>query len=192
MQERLCKLIGKTVAVKVKMGTFHALCATYLRKHATLVGISPNFTVCDAEERYASAPDDAVLCSPSMYSKKIVSKLLKPFSDYLDDRNITLKEGVVVSRISKAKAKGISPKSLLAECSATVTKASHSTSNPLDSLEPSQVVENISAQVYRRYQCALKQNNSLDFDDLLVYGVQLFRDHPKVGKWCRHVLVDEL
>jgi len=54
MKERLAKLIGKPKMVQVKMGTFHALCAMFLRKYAKEVGLADNFTVCDADERYAA------------------------------------------------------------------------------------------------------------------------------------------
>ena len=52
MRERLIKLLGKDQTAQIKMGTFHALCARFLRKYARHAGIEGNFTVCDAEERY--------------------------------------------------------------------------------------------------------------------------------------------
>lgn len=58
MRERLTKLIGKAQTSQIKMGTFHALCATFLRRYPRLVGVEGNFTVCDADERcvvYGSA-----------------------------------------------------------------------------------------------------------------------------------------
>ena len=51
MKERLVKLIGKDQTAQIKMGTFHALCASFLRRYARYVGIEGNFTVCDAQER---------------------------------------------------------------------------------------------------------------------------------------------
>ena len=51
MRERLVKLIGKDNTAQIKMGTFHALCAQFLRRYARYVGIEGNFTVCDADER---------------------------------------------------------------------------------------------------------------------------------------------
>ena len=54
MRERLVKLIGKEQTAQIKMGTFHALCASFLRRYARYVGIEGNFTVCDAEERYVT------------------------------------------------------------------------------------------------------------------------------------------
>ncbi|MCE7949427.1 MAG: hypothetical protein DYG88_18575 [Chloroflexi bacterium CFX4] len=51
------------------------------------------------------------------------------------------------------------------------------------------------AQVYERYQALLRAANALDFDDLLMYSVQLFRDHADVRRDYQaryaHILVDE-
>ena len=54
MRERLVKLVGKDQTAQIKMGTFHALCVSFLRRYARSVGIEGNFTVCDADERYVS------------------------------------------------------------------------------------------------------------------------------------------
>lgn len=51
------------------------------------------------------------------------------------------------------------------------------------------------ARVYSRYQEALKQNQAMDFDDLLTRVVELFRTHPEVlAKYQErfvYILVDE-
>lgn len=51
------------------------------------------------------------------------------------------------------------------------------------------------AEVFREYQRRLQEANALDFDDLLVLGVRLFREHPDaLAAWRNrfgHVLVDE-
>jgi len=49
--------------------------------------------------------------------------------------------------------------------------------------------------IYKVYQKALKENNALDFDDLLNYPLEIFEDHPKIlgkyrKKW-KYILVDE-
>ena len=49
----------------------------------------------------------------------------------------------------------------------------------------------IIATVYKDYEKTLRETNSLDFDDLLVFGVKMFAGHKKASSWCRHVLVDE-
>ena len=55
--------------------------------------------------------------------------------------------------------------------------------------------EEIVHRVYQRYQQLLRQGRAVDFDDLLMRTVQLFRDHPKIlaryGSRYIHILVDE-
>jgi DNA helicase-2/ATP-dependent DNA helicase PcrA len=40
--------------------------------------------------------------------------------------------------------------------------------------------EEVVANVYRRYQATLRDNNALDFDDLIMKTVELFQTHPEV------------
>ena len=51
------------------------------------------------------------------------------------------------------------------------------------------------AEVYREYQAALRRNNALDFDDLLVKTVELFQSCPDVLEYYqnrfRYIMVDE-
>ena len=69
-------------------------------------------------------------------------------------------------------------------------------------LEPGQAVgasdstgEQAIAILYERYQRALKAYNAVDFDDLIMTPVMLFRNHPEIlDKWkkrIRYLLVDE-
>ena len=88
----------------------------------------------------------------------------------------SLKEGAILSYISKAKSKGLAPGDIAAQ--------QHQTSN-LD--EKDQLM----LAIYEEYEVALKKSNSLDFDDLLIYGVKLFEQKPNLGHWCKHILVDE-
>ena len=50
MRERVADLIGADVE-KVWFGTFHALAARILRRHAEIVGLTPNFTILDADDQ---------------------------------------------------------------------------------------------------------------------------------------------
>lgn len=54
MRERLIKLIGKEATAALQMGTFHSLCARFLRRYANTVGLDSNFTICDADDRFVS------------------------------------------------------------------------------------------------------------------------------------------
>ena len=51
------------------------------------------------------------------------------------------------------------------------------------------------AEAYREYQARLRQNNALDFDDLLLKAVELFRSDPEVLDYYqerfRYIMVDE-
>ena len=55
--------------------------------------------------------------------------------------------------------------------------------------------ERIVARAYRLYQQRLAENKALDFDDLIMFAVRLFEEHPQVLEACqerfRYILVDE-
>ena len=50
MRERVGAMLGQPVE-GLWLGTFHALCARMLRRHAQLVGLEPNFTILDADDQ---------------------------------------------------------------------------------------------------------------------------------------------
>ncbi|KAJ8483028.1 hypothetical protein ONZ45_g14749 [Pleurotus djamor] len=176
MKERLTKLLGAEQTRTLKLGTFHALCASFLRKYASLVGLSNNFSVCDADE-----------------SKKIISRLLKPYKTFLDAKDITLKEGTVLSMISKHKYKGFTATEVLSELRTppSVVSEKENITAQSKSKARSTEIDHVVAEVYREYEKALRKSNSLDFDDLLLFGLELFKHHEKSLIWCKHVLVDE-
>ena len=67
---------------------------------------------------------------------------------------------------------------------------------PNDKLKKARTVfEKRLADVYKVYEEMLRQNNALDFDDLLLYPLKIFEDYPKIlakyqNLW-KYVLVDE-
>ncbi|OJA17125.1 hypothetical protein AZE42_02583 [Rhizopogon vesiculosus] len=172
MRARLIKLVGKERVDKVKMGTFHSICVLFLRKYGRVLGLDGNFTICDSEE-----------------SKRIVSKLLKPHSDLLASENISLNETTLRSMISRAKSKGQTPEDVMPHKESRLGKAGSSRAAPRNPTDD--VSQHVFAEIYRDYEKFLQQSNGLDFDDLLVFGVRLFSQHPKYAAWCQHILVDE-
>jgi len=50
MRERLARMIGES-AEGLWLGTFHAIAARILRRHAEVVGLKPNFTILDADDQ---------------------------------------------------------------------------------------------------------------------------------------------
>jgi DNA helicase-2/ATP-dependent DNA helicase PcrA len=111
-----------------------------------------------------------------------VTALLKPYKEALAAGDITLKESTVLSMISRAKARGLDAAAMSEEFNATRS------STPLTNAQ----INSIVSSIYASYESVLRQSNSLDFDDLLLFGVKLFRSHREAVKWCKHVLVDEL
>lgn len=101
-----------------------------------------------------------------------------------------LKVEQIMSEISRAKAKNLSPKDFMIHIK-QISKAGSSNSSGGGRRGESTEVRRTAAEIYFDYQDHLKKNNSVDFDDLLVYGVRLFRDESSVIGNVQHVLVDE-
>lgn len=122
-------------------------------------------------------------------SKKIIAALLKSHKAFLEEKDINVKEGTILSIISKAKAKGHDSSDFLAQ----LRLRSQETKKPKATTSaPPNDIHYLAADVYEQYEQTLRRNNSLDFDDLLLFGVKLFTEHKGTVAWCRHVLVDEL
>lgn len=106
-----------------------------------------------------------------------MSGILKNRKAALDEASMSLKEGVVLSEISKAKAKGEPPEAM-------AIRAAQNKNASTNTLA-------VIADLYEEYQLALTEANSLDFDDLLLYALRLFKEAPRVVENIRHILVDE-
>jgi DNA helicase-2/ATP-dependent DNA helicase PcrA len=51
MKERVGRIVGDAVEGMPWLGTFHAICAKMLRRHAELVGLQSNFTILDTDDQ---------------------------------------------------------------------------------------------------------------------------------------------
>ncbi|POW09281.1 hypothetical protein PSHT_09184, partial [Puccinia striiformis] len=91
------------------------------------------------------------------------------FADQNQDQSI--KPKTLVESISKAKSQGSSPEEMLRQAETPFKK--------------------LMAMLYRSYSDLLEADNCLDFDDLLLFGEQLFRSHPAIISHIQHVLIDE-
>ncbi|RXK35890.1 hypothetical protein M231_06854 [Tremella mesenterica] len=109
--------------------------------------------------------------------KKIISGLLKAKAEIIRASQMSLKDSGVLSEISKAKAKEEDPEGM-------AVRAARDPNTSTSTLA-------IIAELYAEYEATLREANSLDFDDLLVFGLRLFRDSPRILESCRHILVDE-
>ena len=160
MKQRIVRLVGDEVARYLWMGTFHSMCARILRAEAEHIGFTRDFTIYDQADQ-----------------KSLVKKIVRELQ--LDDK--IYKSGVVLARISAAKAGFLSPEAYAAN----------------DAYAKADRMERLyrMASVYAEYNRRLRAANAMDFDDLLMYTVLLLKSNPDV---CRryqerfwHVLVDE-
>ena len=107
-------------------------------------------------------------------SERIMKEILKDLG--LDDKTFPPK--YVLGAIGREKDKMVSPEELLERAEATGDLR----------------VKHI-ARAYARYQTRLKDNNALDFDDIIYVTVQLLQQHEEVRRYYqrkfRYVLVDE-
>ena len=107
-------------------------------------------------------------------SERIMKEIIKDMG--LDDK--TFPARMVLSAISKEKDKMTTPEELLERAENT---------NDLRILHI--------ARAYQKYQTRLKENNALDFDDIICVTVRLLQEHEDVRKYYqkkfRYVLVDE-
>ena len=127
-------------------------------------------------------------------SKKIVTKLLKEHKEYLTNNNLTLEAGSLLSMISKLKAKGLTADDALAKVAEYNALSQEERIKRLLTQKKDFLLDKMGpviAAVYKVYEKSLRESNSLDFDDLLLFGVRLFATHKKASSWCHHVLVDE-
>lgn len=152
MKERVAELCGP--GRFRDLGTFHSVCARWLREHAQAMGIDPNFAI------YATAEQQTVM-------KEVLREMGK------DIKKFTPRS--FLSRVSRWKNLMISPDQ--AEQQARM------------------VFEYDQIKAYRLYQQKLRQNQALDFDDILYKCVELFRHHPQILEEyqdrLKYILIDE-
>ncbi len=137
MRDRLTQLVGPDKLRDLAIGTFHAICARFLRRDGETVGLAPGFVIFDDD-------DQAKLIQEIVREQNINDKVYRP--------------GQVLGAISKAKNELIGPEQYV----------------------PTTYWHEAVGRIYKRYQEKLLDNNAVDFDDLLIYTVQLLRDHPAV------------
>ena len=156
LKSRLESTLGSS-AEGIWASTFHSACVRILRRDIEKLGMSRDFTIYDTDD-----------------SQRVVRDILKDFN--LDDRQYTPRS--VLSDISRAKDRMLSPEEYLKECRASGdwrrTKI---------------------AEIYQEYQSRLWKAGALDFDDLIYDTVRLLQEHEDVRGYYqnkfRYVLVDE-
>ena len=158
--ERVNSEIGLPWSAYIGMGTFHSVFLRILRQHADLIGFTPNLTIYDSGD-----------------SKNFIKSLVKELN--LDER--VYKPGLILSRISNAKNRLVSPQAYAA-------------SGEFYRLDAEAKIPAM-RDIYIRYCERCKQGNVMDFDDILVYIYKLLNNHPEIrekyANKFKYVFVDE-
>jgi DNA helicase II / ATP-dependent DNA helicase PcrA len=86
MRERVAAILGRPVE-GLWLGTFHALCARMLRRHAELVGLTPSFTILDTDDQIRVLKQ--VMEAERVDTKRWVPPALMSVIQRLKDRGLT-------------------------------------------------------------------------------------------------------
>jgi DNA helicase-2/ATP-dependent DNA helicase PcrA len=163
----------------VWVSTFHGFCERILKQHALDIGL----------------PNDFKTLSPAQ-QKILVRKNLDRFvlNYYRPLGNPTKFISAMVDHFSTAKDEEINPEQYVTYAeSLAVGKAKANDGELLDEQEISRLQE--IAHAYKTYQELLLENASLDFGDLIVCTLHLFRSRPRIlafyQRKFKYILVDE-
>jgi superfamily I DNA/RNA helicase len=167
MRDRVAKVVGKRAAAGIVISTFHSFCVRVLRAEIEHVGYRRNFTI-------STESDARTLVRRSLKELEGVQESFDP------DR--------FIEHIGTLKSSGLD---VNGKTSPKKEKAVHED----DKSETDKKYEKWLPEVYERYQSALRAANTVDFDDLLLLTLRLWREHPRVlaryQKRFRYVMVDE-
>lgn len=168
MRERLAALVGPE-AERMWISTFHSACVRILRRDGDQIGLKSGFSIYDTAD-----------------SERLI-KLIGA------DLNIDLKRytpRMILGKISDYKNSLISWKDQLKTYAADYRPGQRGYQ-----LGRFDNVEELFAVVYAEYQYRLAQANAVDFDDLIMRTVELFRTCPQASDYYRHkfryIFVDE-
>lgn len=166
MKDRIAQIVGKDYAkMLLWMGTFHRMFLHILQREHEKIGFSSNFTIYDTTD-----------------SKNLIKDIIKKMKKVKPLENFdNYKPSLVLSTISNAKNQLITAEQYVA--------------NPANRQRDHYHNMEELGQIFLRYSNRCRQNNAMDFDDILLYTYLLFEQHPDVlEKWAqqfRYVLVDE-
>ncbi len=153
MKSRVKSLLNDS-QLSISIGTFHSICARFLRDQIHHIGFSSQYNIYDTK-------DQKDLIKFILTERGVIREYSSP------------KE--VLGKISYYKNKLIFP---------------NEARKNIKTQKESKIID-----IYEAYQYALKDNDALDFDDLIIFPLVIFEKYPKVlnayrKKW-EYVLVDE-
>ena len=169
MKERLDTLVEGGVSRELWVSTFHATCARILRRDIEKLSENAESEGVSRSKKRAYTRDFTIFDTGEQ------ATLVKDVLRQLNYSDKQYNPRAVLSLISRAKNESISPQKY--------------------EIIADGYFERVVAEVYPLYQDALRLNNSLDFDDLLLFTVELLNKNTEVCQFYRdkfeYILVDE-
>lgn len=174
MKDRIAKIVGGNTAQYLVMGTFHSIFSRILRQEADRIGYDRNFTIYDdADSRAVIKAATKELFEPLFPNKEDKEKLENALKTY--------KPQTIASRIGLAKNSMIDAKTY------------GETRRLVESDTRNRIPETY--KIYKVYERLLRENNAMDFDDLLLNTYMLLKYNEdirqKYAQQFQFILVDE-
>ena len=167
MKKRLDALVEGNVSQNLWVATFHATCARILRRDIEKLGAG--------SENVRRSTDHAYTRTFTIFDTGEQTTLVKDVLRQLNYSDKQFNPRALLSNISRAKNESISPAKFRQVADG--------------------YFERVVAEVYTLYQDALRLNNALDFDDLLLFTAQLLRENTEIREYYQnrfeYLLVDE-
>ena len=168
MKDRLDALVEDGISRNLWVSTFHATCARILRQDIEKLGGAESKDVSESKKR-------AYTRDFTIFDTGEQATVVKDVLQQLNYSDKQYNPRAILSLISRAKNESISPQKYEEIADG--------------------YFERIVAEVYALYQKALHLNNALDFDDLLLFTVELLNKNPEVRESYQnkfeYILVDE-
>jgi DNA helicase-2/ATP-dependent DNA helicase PcrA len=169
MKHRVEDLLGKRAVESMLVSTFHSACARILRHYATEIGFTQSFSIYDDSDQ-----------------KSLLKNILAEFN--IPEK--TLPVNTVKSTIDKWKNAGETPELVqLRKVQAAGQKAKSL------SAYRAHEDEELIHKIYGKYQDRLKQQNAMDFNDLILNTIFLLESKPQILERLQnrfqYLLVDE-
>ncbi|WP_108783477.1 ATP-dependent helicase [Pontivivens insulae] len=171
MKDRVGRHVGGVIEGMPWLGTFHSLCNKLLRRHAELVDLKSNFTILDTDDQLRLLKQ--IIVAENIDVKKWTPRWFASIIDGYKNRgwfpdDVPPSEDKIVHCLPHVTTR-------VSEGGTGATR---------------QVVD-----IYRDYQKRLITLNAVDFGDLLLHIVSIFKAHPdvleKYQRWFKYILVDE-
>jgi len=184
MEERADRLLPYGY-LDLWINTFHSFCERLLREHALDIGLPADFRLLSSTEQWMIIKQNFDRFNLNYYRPlgnptKFISELLKHFSR-LKDENISPDEYLKYAQSAQGET------------------AFNSDDKNDDAEDEGNILEGDRLQelagAYATYNELLLENSWLDFGDLILYTLKLFRERPNILKYYRdkfvYVMVDE-